>query len=205
MKTKGTADIPDDLAMAIAADPKLTAMWNRLRPSCQRRHAASVLAAKRPETRERRIAAVIRATTDWNRRHPAKKSAKPGGKSLVSLMDRWPDSWKGVEEDLEFGQELVALMRPFVEALGGWEVTAKTKRRHLDNLWAIGGEIVRALYTEPDLRKMKAREVLLELIAMGEAPLIYPEITEAEQRAMDGTAKRLLAFLESTGRERGGR
>jgi hypothetical protein len=47
--------------------------------------------------------------------------------------------------------------------------------------------------------------VLLDIIAMGEAPLIYPKITEAEQRAMDGTAKRLLAFLESTGRERGGR
>jgi 3-methyladenine DNA glycosylase AlkD len=68
----GSIDIPLDLASTLEADPKVFAMWQRLRPSCQREHVASVLEAKRPDTRQRRIAAVVEATIEWNSRHPPK-------------------------------------------------------------------------------------------------------------------------------------
>ncbi|MBI5526490.1 MAG: hypothetical protein HY897_09155 [Deltaproteobacteria bacterium] len=37
MKTKGGIKIPLDLASALTADPKVLGMWQRLRPSCQRK------------------------------------------------------------------------------------------------------------------------------------------------------------------------
>jgi hypothetical protein len=43
MKTKGAIDVPADLASALAADAEVMAMWQRLRPSCQSEHVASVL------------------------------------------------------------------------------------------------------------------------------------------------------------------
>jgi len=70
MKTKGGVAIPHDLASALEADAKVRLTWQRLRPSCQREHVASVLDAKRPDTRERRVAGVVKAIIEWNRRHP---------------------------------------------------------------------------------------------------------------------------------------
>jgi Bacteriocin-protection, YdeI or OmpD-Associated/Domain of unknown function (DUF1905) len=52
-------EVPEDLAAAIAAAPGADAAWAALSFSAQRQHAESVLAAKKPETRERRVAAVV--------------------------------------------------------------------------------------------------------------------------------------------------
>ena len=56
-----TVDVPDDLAAALAASPGAAAGWAGLTYSQQRQHAESVLAAKKPETRERRVAGVVDA------------------------------------------------------------------------------------------------------------------------------------------------
>lgn len=56
-------EVPGDLAAALAADPAAGAAWAALTYSAQRRHAEAVLAAKKPETRERRVAAVVAALT----------------------------------------------------------------------------------------------------------------------------------------------
>jgi hypothetical protein len=56
---------------------------------------------------------------------------------------RWPESWMGTKEDIPFGQGLVDSMRPFVEDLIARGLSDKTIRRHMDNLWLLGGEIIR--------------------------------------------------------------
>ena len=56
-----TVDVPDDLATALADAPGGTEAWGRLTFSAQRAHAEAVLGAKKPETRARRVAAVIAA------------------------------------------------------------------------------------------------------------------------------------------------
>lgn len=58
-----TVEVPDDLAAALAADPAAAAAWERLSFSNQRRHAEAVAAAKKPETRERRIASTLAELT----------------------------------------------------------------------------------------------------------------------------------------------
>ena len=75
MKTRAGIDVPANLAAVLDAEPELLATWQRLRPSCQREHVASVLDAKRPDTRQRRIAAVVRSIADWNERHPGRAKA----------------------------------------------------------------------------------------------------------------------------------
>lgn len=54
-------DVPADLAAALDADPAVRSAFDALAPSHRKEHARSVAEAKRPETRERRIAAVISA------------------------------------------------------------------------------------------------------------------------------------------------
>jgi hypothetical protein len=56
-----TVDVPDDLAAALAAAPDAADAWAGLTYSRQRQHAESLLAAKKPETRARRVSAIIDA------------------------------------------------------------------------------------------------------------------------------------------------
>ncbi|OAI49788.1 hypothetical protein AYO44_06210 [Planctomycetaceae bacterium SCGC AG-212-F19] len=80
MQTKSHLPIPADLAAALRAKPKTLAMWKTLRPSCQKRHVEHVLEAKKPATRQRRIAAVLRMTAEWHQRHQAARSSASGSK-----------------------------------------------------------------------------------------------------------------------------
>lgn len=109
-------------------------------------------------------------------------------------MNQWPDSWAGIADDKSFGAGLVAEFRPFVAYLQTLGLSRKTIRRHLDNLWVIGGEIIRQLNYEPALRKTTPRQLLLDTVVGGEAPLVDCA-SEADQRAFDATARRLLRFL----------
>jgi hypothetical protein len=54
-----TVDVPEDLAAALAASPTASASWAALSFSHQRQHVEAVLAAKKPETRERRVATTV--------------------------------------------------------------------------------------------------------------------------------------------------
>lgn len=54
-------DVPADLAAVLDADPALRAAFDALAPSHRKEHARSVADAKRPDTREKRIAAVVSA------------------------------------------------------------------------------------------------------------------------------------------------
>jgi hypothetical protein len=40
----------------------------------------------------------------------------------------------GLEEDLPPGEQLLALFRPFLEHLGGSELSPKTIQKHVDNM-----------------------------------------------------------------------
>src|SRR6202795_4243656 len=74
-------------------------------------------------------------------------------------LDNWPRSWMGLDQDLPPGEELVACLRPFIEHLASSSLSPKTIRRHVGNLWMLGGEIIRDLNYTPSLRKVAAQRL----------------------------------------------
>ncbi len=52
-------EVPDDLAAALAAAPGAREAFDGLPPSHRKEHVRAILDAKKPETRERRIAACV--------------------------------------------------------------------------------------------------------------------------------------------------
>ncbi len=70
----------------------------------------------------------------------------------------------GLEKDLPPGQKLVACFRPFLEALAASHLSPKTIQKHVDNLWSLGGEIIRNLHDTPSLRKQNIEQILANRI-----------------------------------------
>src|ERR1019366_3886571 len=116
-------------------------------------------------------------------------------------VDGWPRAWMGMEKDLPPGEKLVACFRPFLEELVFSDLSPKTIQKHVDNLWALGGEIIRDLHEDPSLRRKSTEEILDALIDEEGGPLIYAmESEEDQQRSFDSTCKKLYRFLNQSPR-----
>lgn len=102
----------------------------------------------------------------------------------------------GDEKDIPPGEKLVAYFRPFLHALAASELSPKTIQKHVDNLWALGGEIIRNLNETPSLRRKSIEEILNDRIDDEGGPLVYAlESEELQQRSLDSTCRKLYLFL----------
>jgi len=127
--------------------------------------------------------------------HTPATAAAPPASVYGRDWDRWPRSWMGLEKDLPAGEALVVCLRPFIEHLAASGLSPKTIRRHVDNLWLLGGEIIRDLHEDPSRRKLAAERLLREAVYEDGGPLIHNG-SEEEQRSLDSTCRKLHRFLQ---------
>ena len=104
----------------------------------------------------------------------------------------------GLEKDLPPGEQLIALFRPFLEHLAASDLSPGTIQKHVDNVWALGGEFIRDLHNNPSLRKKPVDLVLHRMIEYA-GPLLYHG-GEDQQRSFDSTCRKLRRFLTETAR-----
>ncbi len=76
----------------------------------------------------------------------------------------------GIPEDKIFGEKLIAELKPFVESLIARGFAKKTMDRHLNNLFLMGGEIIRDVSMDEDYEANPAT-VLRAAVMCGEGPL----------------------------------
>ena len=93
------------------------------------------------------------------------------------------------------GEQIVAVFTPFLLNLLAQGLSRKTRNLHRDNLWLLGGEIIRDINETPKLRKRVVGELVREVVANDEGPLIHGGFSEQEQRSFDSTCKKLNRFL----------
>jgi hypothetical protein len=53
------------------------------------------------------------------------------------------------------------------------DLSPKTIQKHVDNLWALGGEIIRHLNENPPLRRKNIEQILDDRIDDEGGPLVY--------------------------------
>ena len=121
-----------------------------------------------------------------------RKSAKPATSDILQRMSCWPRAWTCVPDDLPLGHGLVGEFRPFVEHLEASGLAARTVQRHFDNLWLLGGKIVRdaGLYRELEV---PAAEHLDKNLDARDGPLIS-DLGQEGQREFDGTCRKFYRF-----------
>ena len=121
-------------------------------------------------------------------------TAAPAAEFAYGDLDTWPRSWMGSEKDMPPGETLLTCFRPFIAHLAAASLSRKTIRKHVDNLWILGGEIIRDLNNDPALRKVAAKRLLRTVIHPDGGPLMYHG-SEEEQRSFDSTCRKLHRFL----------
>jgi hypothetical protein len=110
-------------------------------------------------------------------------------------LERWPNTWMYEPRDLVPGQKVVDIFRPFLRHLLRLKLSGKTLRKHRDNLWLLGGEIIAGLHKEPRRRKLPIVHVVAAAVDDEGGPLISQSGSEDQQRSFDSTCRRLHRFL----------
>ena len=120
-------------------------------------------------------------------------------RQAVPDLDDWPRSWHVEPVDIPVGQQIVEVLTPFLLHLLDQGLAKSTMRRHRDNLWRLGGELIRCRYDDDGLANKHVKEALRQLIEGDGGPLMWPRISEPEQDSLDATCRKFNRFLrEST-------
>jgi len=101
----------------------------------------------------------------------------------------------GVAEDVPPGEKLVECFRPFLNHLIQLQLSRNTRRKHVNNLWILGGEIIRKLNDTPSLRHVSIDDLVFDVVEDG-GPLPYGCDSEGEGRSFESTCRKLRRFLE---------
>ncbi len=113
-----------------------------------------------------------------------------------STIKAWPKEWAGVKADEVFGEKLLVELRPFVAALVAKGYARRTLDRHLQNLFLMGGEIIREVSIN-EAYDADPGEVLRMSVDEEGGPLCQHLYDEEQQRAYDATCRKLFKFLGS--------
>ena len=100
----------------------------------------------------------------------------------------------GEAKDLPPGRRLVEYFLPFLLHLAESGLSKRTIQYHVDNMWLLGGEIIRDVNENPSLRKVSAETLVRNVIHEDGGPLIHNG-WEDEQRTFDSTCRKFHRFL----------
>jgi len=110
-------------------------------------------------------------------------------------LDNWPRSWRYEQADLAVGQQIVQILTPFLLHLLDQGLARATVRRHRDNLWLLGGELIRLRYEDDEVARQDVTVALQQLVDRDGGPLVCPRISESEQESLDATCRKLHRFM----------
>jgi hypothetical protein len=105
------------------------------------------------------------------------------------------------ERDLSPGQQIVECFKPFLLHLLSLRLSRKTLRKHRDNLWLLGGELISDLHETPRLRRQPMDQVVHATLNDRDGPLISSGASEDQQRSFDLTCRKLYRFLKARNTE----
>jgi len=110
-------------------------------------------------------------------------------------LSNWPESWRFDDPDIVVGERIVQYFVPFLLHLLEQKLATKTLHKHRDNIWLLGGEVIRERYEDDKLMKLPVEQLILKMIHEDGGPLIYPRISETEQESFDATCRKFYRFL----------
>jgi hypothetical protein len=110
-------------------------------------------------------------------------------------LAQWPKKWAYDDPDIVIGERIVEYFTPFLLHLLEQKLATKTLRRHRDNLWLLGGEVIRERYESAETAKKPIDEIIIEMVQQDGGPFMHPRVSEDEQESFDATCRKYYRFL----------
>jgi hypothetical protein len=106
----------------------------------------------------------------------------------------------GFDEDILTGENILMGFIPFIENLTGQGLSQRTIKSHMDNLWFLGSEIIRAVHFDEEQRKLSPIELLLEHVSETGGPYVHQwdpqdKTDRTNIQSYDATCRKLHNFI----------
>ena len=109
----------------------------------------------------------------------------------------WPNSWMGSRKDIKSGNDILEVYEPFVDNMILKGLSIKTIKKHIDNLWLLGGEIIRRLNTYEDEESIDMLRYVDESVDSEGGPYTGDIISESEQLSFHATCRKLHKHMKN--------
>lgn len=114
-------------------------------------------------------------------------------------LSEWARSWRYEDRDIGPGEQIVACFTPFLQHMLDSGLSRKTRNQHRDNLWRLGGELIRAIQESPRLRKQPIPHLMTSMVDDDGGPFLTDNDFEEDQTSFDSTCRKLARFLATQG------
>ena len=111
-----------------------------------------------------------------------------------SDIDNWPKTWACSRDDIEYGKGIVKLFCPFINSLIESDLSRKTINSHIDNLWVLGGFLIKQINCYEEDKKKEPLLLIPMHINEFEGPTIF-DLSEYEQESFDRTCRKYYSYL----------
>ena len=101
----------------------------------------------------------------------------------------------GDEEDLAYGRKLLPWFSGFLQALYAEGMSRKTFMQYRDNLWLLGGTIIREVSLYEEYQDDPLEKLAESVADDGILPDHYDQMTQAELRAFERMCRRFEKYL----------
>ena len=110
-------------------------------------------------------------------------------------FDGWPNSWMGVEEDLEYGRKILPYFEHFLQELYSEGLSRKTFVQYRDNLWLLGGSIITGVSNFEEHHENPLDKLYDSVVSDGILPDHYDDMSESELNAFARMCRKFEKFL----------
>jgi hypothetical protein len=117
-------------------------------------------------------------------------------KAYCKDIDEWPDSWKYDKPDIVTGEKILhSVFIPFLDFLISKKLTKRTIKRHVDNIWLLGGEIIGRVNMDESLREKDGLSLVKKFVDDSGGPYSRHLHSETEMDSFDSSCRKLYKFL----------
>ena len=113
-------------------------------------------------------------------------------------INEWPETWEIDKRDIKIGEVILEQFKLFLIDRIEKGRAKKTIKSHGNYLWALGGELIRAVNEDTSQRRLAGRNLILKHINDLGGPYWCHAVSEADDAQYDSVCKQLFKFMTKT-------
>lgn len=114
-------------------------------------------------------------------------------------INKWPETWEIDKKDIKIGEAILEQFKLFLIDRIKKGRAKKTIKSHGNYLWALGGELIRAVNEDTSQRRLSGRNLILKHINDSGGPYWRHAVSEADDAQYDSVCKQLFKFMTNIG------